>query len=324
MSAEQDLANANVQIANLISEVTRFRDAAMGLNAVYPTITEGRQAVADGKYFSVPGNGAYMRLYRRTGSSAALIAEFPDRAQVQGIVDVLGGRGVTGPGDLMAQGAFGFGAATSAPLWPLASLDDDPASVPSGLYRVSQSVPGSPGFGTLSWQRYNATEGSLTWRNIAGATVRVQERSYSGRWGEWSRVFHDRNILGTVSQSGGVPTGAIMERGSNANGEYTVFADGFCRCIRRNFVVSAPSANRYTGTWTFPRSFSSEAHVGVTVPFSSLNYTDLDSRRNISTTGAGGGKTSSALIEIYPIDGYTIPVNAELGGITLIAEGYIF
>lgn len=34
------------------------------------------------------------------------------------------------------------------------------------------------------------------------------------------------NILGTVSQSGGVPTGAIIERGSNASGEYVRFADG--------------------------------------------------------------------------------------------------
>lgn len=33
-------------------------------------------------------------------------------------------------------------------------------------------------------------------------------------------------VLGTVSQSGGVPTGAIYERGSNANGEYVKFADG--------------------------------------------------------------------------------------------------
>ncbi|CAI3796857.1 hypothetical protein GLGCALEP_01658 [Pseudomonas sp. MM221] len=34
------------------------------------------------------------------------------------------------------------------------------------------------------------------------------------------------DILGTVSQSGGVPTGAIMEAGSNANGEYVKYADG--------------------------------------------------------------------------------------------------
>jgi hypothetical protein len=37
-------------------------------------------------------------------------------------------------------------------------------------------------------------------------------------------------ILGTVSQVGGVPTGAIIERGSNANGEYVKFADGTMMC----------------------------------------------------------------------------------------------
>ncbi|APO81801.1 hypothetical protein [Pseudomonas putida] len=37
-------------------------------------------------------------------------------------------------------------------------------------------------------------------------------------------------IVGTVSQSGGVPSGAIIERGSNANGEYTRWADGTQIC----------------------------------------------------------------------------------------------
>lgn|GEM_PF-1262624 len=48
-----------------------------------------------------------------------------------------------------------------------------------------------------------------------------------------SRVFHTGNILGTVSQSGGVPTGAIIERGSNANGEYVRYADGTQICWSR-------------------------------------------------------------------------------------------
>lgn len=43
-------------------------------------------------------------------------------------------------------------------------------------------------------------------------------------------LYHKGNILGTVSQSGGVPTGAIIERGSNANGEYVKFADGRLEC----------------------------------------------------------------------------------------------
>ena len=41
-----------------------------------------------------------------------------------------------------------------------------------------------------------------------------------------AQFFSRSNIVGTVSQSGGVPTGAIIERGSNVNGEYTKYADG--------------------------------------------------------------------------------------------------
>ncbi len=38
------------------------------------------------------------------------------------------------------------------------------------------------------------------------------------------------NAIGPVSQSGGIPTGAIIERGSNANGDYIKFADGTLIC----------------------------------------------------------------------------------------------
>lgn len=38
------------------------------------------------------------------------------------------------------------------------------------------------------------------------------------------------SILGAVSQSGGVPTGAVIQRGSNANGEFVRFADGTQIC----------------------------------------------------------------------------------------------
>ena len=43
--------------------------------------------------------------------------------------------------------------------------------------------------------------------------------------------YNQANILGLVSQSGGTPTGAIIERGSNANGEYVRFADGTIICL---------------------------------------------------------------------------------------------
>lgn len=67
-------------------------------------------------------------------------------------------------------------------------------------------------------------------------------------------------MVGPVSQSGGAPTGAIVERAVNANGEYVRFADGTQICW-----------HSFTGgsSWTYPASFSDTARVVLT-PFSGL------------------------------------------------------
>jgi len=63
------------------------------------------------------------------------------------------------------------------------------------------------------------------------------------------------DIVGTVSQSGGLPTGAIIERGSNVNGEYTKYADGTIICTafpNHDFSVVG------SAVYTFPSSFVNE------------------------------------------------------------------
>ena len=47
-----------------------------------------------------------------------------------------------------------------------------------------------------------------------------------------TNYYNKANILGTVTQSGGVPTGAVFEYGSNANGSYIKYADGTMICWR--------------------------------------------------------------------------------------------
>ena len=66
--------------------------------------------------------------------------------------------------------------------------------------------------------------------------------------------YRTTNILGTVSQSTGVPTGAIIERGSNANGEYVKFADGTLECWH-TLAVPYKSAFEISTTWNFPTAF---------------------------------------------------------------------
>lgn len=70
------------------------------------------------------------------------------------------------------------------------------------------------------------------------------------------------DVVGTVSQSGGAPTGAIVERGSNANGVYTKWADGTMICEALSAVASptpaAAAGSVFIGsltTLTFPAPF---------------------------------------------------------------------
>lgn len=73
-------------------------------------------------------------------------------------------------------------------------------------------------------------------------------------------------VVGTVAQVGGIPTGQVVERGSNVNGEYVRFADGTQIC-RNIFTVSLVISTGYFGgfispvtVWNFPANFAS---VGV-------------------------------------------------------------
>ncbi|MBA1195724.1 phage tail protein [Pseudomonas plecoglossicida] len=95
-------------------------------------------------------------------------------------------------------------------------------------------------------------------------------------------------IVGTVSQAGGVPTGAIIERGSNGNGDYVKYADGTMICWQYNrATVEIPIATSFFGgfrssdiTFNFPATFSEAPSVQATTAtcFGVLPYQ--------STTGA--------------------------------------
>lgn len=69
------------------------------------------------------------------------------------------------------------------------------------------------------------------------------------------------NAVGTVTQSGGTPTGAIVESGTNANGSYTKYADGTMICeyqLVASFTTNLAFGSIWqsgTSTFTFPVPF---------------------------------------------------------------------
>lgn len=161
----------------------------------------------------------------------------------------------TTTGRLMKVGDFGLGA-NRVPSAPGSGLLD---ITPTGFYQTfiednpeGRNVAGfaialNGGFsvetdrmGFIHWEY--APSGSV--RPCFG--VRDNARTYLN----FERLVTLKNILGTVSQSGGVPTGAVIERGSNANGEYVRFADGTQICTRALTASSSAGV-----TWTFPAAF---------------------------------------------------------------------
>jgi len=82
------------------------------------------------------------------------------------------------------------------------------------------------------------------------------------------------DIVGTVAQSGGVPTGAIIESGSTSSGSYTKFADGTLISIIKNagpFPVAANAAT-VVGPFAVPVAFASGDFFCYAVAAPSATY----------------------------------------------------
>ena len=129
------------------------------------------------------------------------------------------------------------------------------------------------GVGTAVMQEVQSAKlgGDLTtpmmavWRRPAAAGMNEK----------WGRVYSQTSILGPVSQASGVPTGGLIERGSNGNGEYVKFADGTMICTHSisGITATAAAGSLFRGTsattWTFPATFS-----GPLVPVVSVAIED--------------------------------------------------
>nr|WP_289123471.1 hypothetical protein [uncultured Halomonas sp.] len=328
MSLEQAVVQLEQTNAALQEEVVRFRDAAIGLNAIYSTITAGRQAVADGAYFSVPGNGAYMRLYRRQGSSASLIAEFPDRTELNSVINQLGpllGRDVTSGlnsfgsdnslvrlRDIVYASRAYFGSYYSG---SSASGNVDLARAGEcALYSSSnEGVFPRPGinFFWIETQSTYSGESLLQTATIyASGSPRIAQQwiricanttdvNGERQWGPWGEIYTSQNILGTVSQSGGVPTGAILEYGENANGMYIKLAGGLLINLIEISGSQTSANGRYEKTYPYP--FVSAGAFKVAVG-SEDQINSFTRRYNVNSVGTNSATTFTAYLGVGSIE----------------------
>lgn len=90
-------------------------------------------------------------------------------------------------------------------------------------------------------------------------------------------VYHRGNTVGTVSQSAGLPTGAICERGTTATGSFVRFADGTQICTHTMAALGSGGAG-----WTFPAPFAAAPVVTGTAQAGVLAAVMLDAAPTVS------------------------------------------
>lgn len=125
-------------------------------------------------------------------------------------------------------------------------------------------------------------------------------------------VYHEGNILSAVGISGGIPTGGIIETGTNANGRYIKFADGTLICQQELAIpdVSIAAGALYRSAdifWIFPVAF-----VGTLITVQG-NLSTADSWLVASTTTTSANvravsyssKTGSFTIRVSAIGRWT-------------------
>lgn len=107
-------------------------------------------------------------------------------------------------------------------------------------------------------------------------------------------LYKKRNIIGAVSQSGGVPTGAVVERGSNANGEFVKFADGTLICIASRPLGYAGSSSMLQDTWTLPVPHA--AGIGVAMMMAQVTHSGVGKYNRASPSGGAIGGAATAVV----------------------------
>lgn len=104
-------------------------------------------------------------------------------------------------------------------------------------------------------------------------------------------LLTDRGV-GPVSQAGGVPTGAIVQFGSDATGAYIRLADGTQICWGG---ITSSSAGHVT--WTYPQPFTAAPRLTATCLASANARIPVYSNASGTSADIGVYSTANALVD---------------------------
>lgn len=185
----------------------------------------------------------------------------------------------TTAGRFLTVGSFGLG--SSIALSGSQNLKD--RGLPAGFYTyLSADTPGGPdsasfGHSLIVNQIPGASAKTFISTRFSVSAPRSWIGQQSGATGAivWRQIYDQASVLGTVSQTGGLPTGAVIERGSNGNGKYVRFADGTQICTAKVLADLTDADDGFTGP--YPASFISNPSVswginGATLGMNPVEY----------------------------------------------------
>lgn len=159
----------------------------------------------------------------------------------------------------------------------------------------------------------------------SGAAVQatVQDNT-PGRLARADFTYGPGSLLGPVGMTAGVPTGAVIERGNNANGSYTRWADGTQICVVSGwtFTEEAGGTRLGGGNWVYPASF---ANIPTVIPsygnVIGTHWHGINTHRRVSLFCCGLGLTSAATMRIFAVENSNFSTGAQGFEIRLVAIG---
>ena len=192
----------------------------------------------------------------------------------------------------------------------------------AGAYRITATASGG---GTTRTWRYvslfdfdanvGTAAGDVPLNSDLGSASRVDAIGSGDLYGRDS-------ILGTASETGGVPTGAIIESGSNSDGEYTKYADGTINCWDVDFLLDTFATPDIRNTWTFPEEFINDPTCFGAMTKSVSASTSLDDG-DISYLRLANASLTDVTALLEPASGSTFSSGDSIA-VNVMAQGRWF
>lgn len=127
-----------------------------------------------------------------------------------------------------------------------------------------------------------------------------------GRLARADYAYGPGNLLGTVSETGGTPTGAVIERGTANGGTYVRWADGTQICTAEIPLIRA-TGGRLEAAWTFARPFAATADIAFSAMLDAGDFAG-------NVTGPGLDEALAPCILAISASGATVRLYRVAGG----------